>query len=203
MSDKTWPISIRYGWREQPSVDLDLEAYWDTHGFVLRDGGGDEHHFGLPDMTRSGVLFTWIASYTEDGREDWAGDVHDRLTALGYELAEPTRGPKLSPLVDVALEGLLEFAARKGFAFDEEREAAVRTFGALVRANEPFDVDEVYVYGATNGFRDPKNADRLREYAQRAISGKGTRTVNGRAIRVDGAQADKMIEYWRQKVAER
>lgn len=34
------------------------------------------------------------------------------------------------------------------------------------------------------------------------VTGKQTRLVNGYAIRVDPAQADKMIEYRRQKLAE-
>lgn len=104
----------------------------------------------------------------------------------------PTLGPAVSPLVEVALDALADFAARKGFAFEPERERAVRTFLALRRAREPYDPDEVYLWGATNGFRRPKDVERLREYAQRAIDGKRTRTVNGYAIKLDSGRADQM-----------
>jgi hypothetical protein len=90
----------------------------------------------------------------------------------------------------------------KGFAFDPEREHAVQTFGALRRAGERFDPEEVWVWGATHGFR-PKDADRLKDYARRAIEGGGTRTVSGHAIRVDPAQADRMVEYWRGELEKR
>jgi hypothetical protein len=144
-----------------------------------------------------------VASYTDGGRDTtWPGGVHDKLTERGYGLAEDTRGPDLSPMVEIALEELAEFATRNGFAFDEERQAAVRTFGALRRAGERYDPEEVYVWGATNGFT-PKDAERLREYARRAVEGGGTRTVGGRAIRVDSAQADRMIKRWRGQVQER
>lgn len=203
MSDNTWPIAIRYTLKEQPSLDLPFEAYWDTHGFALRDSGGDEHHFGLPENVGGHAIYTWIALYSDEGREDWPGDVHDKLTGGKYELADPTLGPKLSGFVEVALEGLAEFAVDKGFAFDPERERAVRAFLTLRRAGEDYDPDEVYVWGATNGFRRPKDAKMLKEYAQRAIDGKGSRTVNGYAIKLDPAQADRVIEYWRQQLAER
>lgn len=156
----------------------------------------------MPDNVRGYVVYTWIASYSDKGREDWPGDVHDKLTRGDYELVDPTRGPKLSGLVKVALEGVAEFAAHKGFAFDPERERAVRAFLALRRAGEDYDPDEVYVWGATNGFRRPKDAKMFKEYAQRAIDGRATRTVNGYAIKLDPTQADRMVEYWRNKLNE-
>jgi hypothetical protein len=59
----------------------------------------------------------------------------------------------------------------------------------------------VYVWGATHGF-EWKDADMLKEYAYRAISGGGTRSVAGRAIRVDRGRAEKMIAAWRGQLAE-
>lgn len=59
------------------------------------------------------------------------------------------------------------------------------------------------MWGASNGFRRPKDAKMLKEYAQRAIYGKGSRTVNGYAIKLDPVQADRVIESSRQQLAER
>jgi len=42
----------------------------------------------------------------------------------------------------------------------------------------------------------------LMEYARRSIEGGGTRGVTGRALRVDRARAEKMVEAWRAKLAE-
>jgi hypothetical protein len=202
MADKTWPISIRYGLREQPSLDLPLEAYWDTYGFVLRDADGHEHHFGFREHGRSEVVYTWIASYSDEGREDWPGDVHDRLSDGTYELVEPTIGPRLSELAKFALEDVAQYSAHKGFAFDDERTRAVRTFLALRQAGEDFDPDEVYVLGAMNGLR-PKDAKMFKEYAQRAIDGRGSGTVTRRPIKLDREMGEKMIAYWRDKLADR
>ena len=146
-AEKTWPISIRYHLRARPALHLDHEAYWDTYGFALRDGEGEEHHFGFPERdSGSRMLFTFVASYTDRGRDaTWPGGVHDKLVERGYELVDPTRGPELSPLVVVALEDLAEFATHKGFAFDPERKRTVRTFGALRRGGEHFDPEEVKI----------------------------------------------------------
>jgi hypothetical protein len=197
---KTWPISIRYGLREPPSLDLPLAAYWDTYGFALLDAAGNEHHFGFREHFRSEVVFTWIASYSDEGREDWPGDVHDNLSGCDYELVDPTMGPRLSELTKFALEDVCEYSEHKGFAFDEERTRAVRTFLALQRAGETFDPDEVYVLGATNGLR-PKDAKMFKEYTQRAIDGRGSGTVTRRRITLDQDMGDKMIAYWREKLA--
>jgi hypothetical protein len=202
VSEATWPIAIRYLLRGRPTLRLVHEAYWDTHGFALLDGIGEEHHFGFPERAGSTMLFSFVASYTDEGRETgWAGAVHDELVERGYELVDPSRGPDLSPLTIAALEDLADFATHKGFAFDPERERAVKVFGALRLAGEPFDPGEVWVWGATHGFR-PKDADMMREYARRAIEGGGTRTVSGHAIRVDRVQADRMVEHWRREIDE-
>jgi hypothetical protein len=194
---ETWPIAIRYHPRGDAALRLNWEAYWDTYGFALRDGADEEHHFGFPERARSQVVFTFVASYNTSGRCDDPGvGVHDKLVERGYELVEATLGPRLNSLVTVALAGLAEFAARKGFAFDPERELAVRTLGALRRVRETFDPDEIWVWAATHGFRG-RDAAKLKEYAQRAIDGAGTRTVNGYAIRLDPRQADLMIDGWR------
>lgn len=203
MSKNTWPISIRYTLKKQSSLDLPLKARWDTYGFVLRDGDEQEHHFGLPEHVGSRVVFTWIASYSNQGREDWPGGVHDKLSSGSYQVVNPTIGPLLSDVVKVALEDVAEHASGKGFAFDDERQRAVRAFLALRRAGEDFDPAEVFVLGATNGLRRPKDAQMFKEYAQRALSGKGTRTVNGYAIKLDPAMADNMIAHWREKTAKK
>jgi hypothetical protein len=202
MADKTWPISIRYYLRSQAALRLEYEAYWDTYGFVLRDGEGEEHHFGFPESTREEAVYTFVASYTDQGRDKvWPGGVHDKLIERGYDLVDPTRGPVLTPVVRIAMEQLADFASRKGFAFDEERGAAVQFFGALALAREPVDPDEVYVWGASNGYQ-PKDADMLKEYARRSIEGGGTRGVSKRMLRVDRPRAEKMVEAWRKSLAE-
>jgi hypothetical protein len=152
---------------------------------VLKDSSGDEHDFGLPEDVAGRAVYTWIASYSDEGREDWPGDVHDRLAGGKYEIVDPSLGSKLSKLVEVALEGVAEFASRRGFAFDSERERAVRAFLTLRGEGEEYDPNEVYVWGTTNGFRRPNDAKMLTEYAQRAIDGKGSRTVNGYSIKLD------------------
>lgn len=203
MTETTWPIKIRYYLRRPPALTISWEAYWDTYGFALRDGEGDEHHFGFPERTRDGAIFTFVASYTDSGRDaSWPGGVHDKLVESGFEmLDEPTRGPQLSPMVRLAMEGLADFAARKGFAFEDERAAAVQCFGALRIAGEDFNPDEVYVWGATHGY-EPQDAKMLREYARRSIEGGGTRGVTGRALRVDRPRAERMVDAWLAKLAE-
>lgn len=203
MADKTLPICIRFARRGGPTVQIPYEAYWDTNGFVLRDGEGDEHHFGFREVEAGEAIYTYVASYRAGGRDaSWPGGVHDELQERGFELADPMRGPNLAPLVEVALDELAEEATRKGFAFDHERELAVRHLAALIRAGETFDPEEVYVHAATSGYR-PKDADSLREYARRALSGGGTRTVAGRAIHLDPAMGERMIAHWREKLKER
>jgi hypothetical protein len=71
----------------------------------------------------------------------------------------------------------------------------------LSQADESFVPDEVYVWGAMHGF-DRRDADRLKLYAERALSGGATRTVGGRAIKVDRAQAKKMVEAWHAQIAD-
>jgi hypothetical protein len=200
MAENTWPIAIRFHLRDKQRVPLPFEAYWDTSGFALRDGEGEEHHFGFAEHEGEHMVFTYVASYTAAGRDSsWGGGVHDKLTESAYELVEPMLGSRLSPLVDIALDDLAEFAAHKGFAFDDERRHAVQTFGALHLADELFDPEEVYVQGATGGYR-PKDAKMLEEYARRAIEGRGTRTVGRQAIRVDRVQAAAMVKHWRSKL---
>lgn len=194
---QSWPTSLRYQLRDNPALQIEHEAFWDTYGLALRDGEGEEHHFGFPKVEQGSKVFTFVTSYTDEGRDaTWPGGVHDKLIERGYELVEPTLGPKLSPVAEVAMKSLADYATRKGFAFDEERARAVQVFGALARGHESFDPEEVYVWGATNGYA-PKAAEKLREYASRAISGRGTRSVGGRALKVDSERADLMLSAWR------
>jgi hypothetical protein len=202
-NDRTWPMRVRFHQREREATEIPFEAFWDTHGFALVDGAGREHHFGLPEHSRDSVVFTWVATYTTDGRDDWAGHAHEAVHQGDFELADPTLGPAVSPLVDVALEHVVDYCAHKGFAFSPERETAVRTFAALHHASEPFDPAETYVYGAINGFTRVKDAEALRDYAQRAIDGRTSKSVTGKTIRLDNATAERMISHWRKTVAER
>lgn len=200
MVDNTLPICIRFVRRGGPTVQIPFEAYWDTNGFVLRDGEGDEHHFGFREVEARTAIYTHVASYRADGRDaSWPGGVYDELVEWGFELADPTRGPKLSPLVAVALDELAEEATHKGFAFDYERELAVRYLAALVGAGETLDPDEIFVHAALSGY-GLKDAERLREYARRALSGGGTRTVAGRSIRLEPAMGERMTAHWRKKL---
>jgi hypothetical protein len=202
-NDRTWAVRVRFDPRERSSVAISFEAYWDTHGFALIDREGREHHFGLPEREGDSIVFTWVATYTDAGRETWAGEAYDAVHASEFELRNPSIGPAVSPLLDVALEHVVDYCAHKGFAFSPERETAVRTFAALRRAREPFDPDEIYVYGAINGLTRIKDAEALREYAQRALDGRSSKSVTRKTITLDNATADQMIAGWRQQLAER
>lgn len=201
-NDRTWPIEIRLAARDRARVGIDFAAYWDMHGFVLTDANGGEHHFGLPEPESGSMVFTWIASYTNAGRDDWVGEAHDALTSGAFQLGEGVLGSKLSPLTKIALDGVVDFSAHKGFAFDPERQSAVRTFAALRVAGETFDPDEVYVYGATNGLRRMKDAQALREYALRAIERRRSQTVGRKTITLDPGMADRMIDAWRVRLVD-
>jgi hypothetical protein len=65
---------------------------------VLRDRSGDEHHFGFPEHDRVSIVFTFVASYSDDRRES-AWTAHDKLTERGYEVVAPTHGSRPTPLV--------------------------------------------------------------------------------------------------------
>lgn len=201
-NNRTWPIRVRFHPRDRDSVAIDLAAYWDTHGFALIDREGREHHFGLPEREGESIVFTWVATYTDAGRETWAGEAHEIVQTGDFRRDDPTIGPAVSPLVDVALERVVDYCAHKGFAFSPERETAVRTFAALRRAREPFDPEEIYVYGAINGLTQMKDAEALREYAQRAIDGRTSQSVTRKTITLDNATADQMVAHWRQQLAE-
>lgn len=193
------PISIRFHRKHRAALAIpDAAAAWDTYRVVLRDSEGGEHHFGFPEPAGSGKVFTFVASYTEEGREPSWSQAQEKLAEEAFDVVEPTRGPALKPVVQIAMQDLADYAIRKGFAFDEERGLAVQILGALVRANEPIPPEEIYVFGATHGYR-PKDANRLREYAQRAIEGRGTREVGGRALKVDPHRADMMAQRWREE----
>jgi hypothetical protein len=202
-NNRTWPIRVRFYQRERSSIAIPFEAYWDTHGFALIDREGREHHFGLPEREGNSIVFTWVATYTDAGRETWAGEAYDAVHAGTFQLDDPTIGPAVSPLVDVAVEHVVDYCAQKGFAFSPERETAVRTFAALRRARESFDPEEIYVYGSINGLTRIKDAEALREYAQRAIDGRTSKSVTRKTITLDNATADKMVAHWRQQLAER
>jgi len=197
-STKTWPVVVRFRRRSSSVHRIDYEAGWDTYGVALCDPDAYEHHFGLAEHERDVIVFTYVASYGEGGRETIRP--HDLVNKLAadYEVVDAHHGPRLTPVVALALDDLAEFATHKGFAFDEEREAAVQFLGSLVLGGEPFDPEEVYVHAATSGYRF-EDAQQLREYAERAISGRGTRTVNGYAIRVDHGRAKKMLADWRSR----
>jgi hypothetical protein len=202
-NDRTWPIRVRFDPRERASVALDFTAYWDTHGFALIDREGREHHFGLPEREGSSIVFTWVATYTDAGRETSAGEAYDAVHAGEFELEDPTLGPVVAPLVDVAMERVVDYCAHKGFAFSPERENAVRAFAALRRARESFDPEEIFVYGAINGLTRIEDARALRDYAQRAIDGGSSKSVTRKTIKLDNATADQMVAGWRQQLAER
>ena len=202
-NNPTWPIRVRFHARERSSVAAPFEAGWDTHGFALLDREGREHHFGLPERAGGSIVFTFIATYTDAGRDSWGGLAHDAVNAGEFELTDPTLGPRVSRLVDVALESVVEYCAHKGFAFSPERDIAVKTLAALRHAREVYDPEEIYVYGATNGLTRVKDAEALREYAQRALDGRRSKAANGKMIRVDDAAKEQMIERWRAEVAAR
>jgi hypothetical protein len=202
-NNRTWPVRVRFHPRDRDSAAIDFAAYWDTHGFALIDREGREHHFGLAEREGDSIVFTWVATYTDAGRETWAGEAHDAVQKGDFRLDDPTIGPAVSPLVHVALEHVVDYCAHKGFAFSPERETAVRTFAALRRAREHFDPEEIYVYGAINGLTRIKDAEALREYAQRAIDGRTSKSVTRKTIMLDNATADQMVAHWRQQLAER
>jgi hypothetical protein len=195
------PAAIRIHRRDKDPLWLDHEVEWYDYGLVFRDDAGDEHHFGFrDDVQGGGTVFTFVASYSLAGRDDAWYRVHEKLSEP-LQFVAPTLGPRLSPVAVAALEHLAGLARDKGFASDPERRLAVQVFGALAQADESFVPDEVYVWGAMHGF-DRRDADRLKLYAERALSGGATRTVGGRAIKVDRAQAKKMVEAWHAQIAD-
>ena len=194
------PVSIRLRERDR-RISVNVPVPPGKEGFAVLDADGREHHFGCGGL-RSGGIFTHVASYTESGREPffWPDDL--RETVGGGRVVEPRFGPRLSPLIRVALGHLAKICSQhKGFHLDE-KVWAVRTFRALrLEAREPFDPAEVEVWAATHGWSLGDARD-LRDIAQAEIDGKRLRDYSRRPIRLDSDQARRMVEQWRRELPE-
>jgi hypothetical protein len=187
-----------------PPVKLGESVPRGTYGLVLRDQEGREHHFGsavatTQYSTATGTLFLvfrYLVTYGPDGeREDRSPDLVLDELRQGFELVEPTAGPRLTALTVAGLSNLADTCNQvNGFVTEYEKTAAVRTFLALREANEPFPPAEVEVWAAEHGWSKKQAAD-LRELAERVIEGRRFRP----AIRLDPGQGRRMIDYWRER----
>lgn len=183
-------IAVKFH-RKDKLARLNREIAADADGFVLRDRRGHEHHFGGPDWTHEAITFSYVSSYSPEGGPEHDYNARDELEE-GFDVAEPTLGPNLTPLTRAAVDHVIEECAHKGFAFPYEKEVAVHALQALAEANEPFPPADLEVYGATHGFALDR-AEALRDLAQRVIEGRSFRP----AISLPRGHGEKLRAYWR------
>jgi hypothetical protein len=188
--------------RQQLALDLELNDAT-AKRLILVDADGREYHFGCGAWTPNGT-FNHVATYTDEGREPYAwwsdvGDGFERGMALREE---PQLGPRVSPLVQVALDHLAFLCNQNnGFYGEPEKRWAVDTLRALWEdAQEPLDPREIEVWAATHGW-SVKHAKTLREIVEGVRYGKQFRGVGGRAIRRDREGERKMVARWREERA--
>lgn len=114
---------------------------------------------------------------------------------------EPQLGPRLSPLVAVALADMAETANKVNGFIGYEKDLAVRVLRALwSEAREPLDVDEIETWAATNGWSLKQTKD-LRELVEGVREGRRFRsTGGGRAITEDKGREQKMVAWWREQL---
>lgn len=188
---------------ERAKVRLDVDLPRAAKRLVLVDAGGREYHFGCGVWTPNGT-FIHVATYTADGREPyaWWRDVLEGLEQGWDVLDEPTLGPRVSPLVAVALAGLARSCNQvNGFYGEPEKKWAVEALRALwEEAQEPLDPDEVAVWVATHGWA-LKHAKAFRDLAEGIRNGTNFRGSGGRAIPRDRDRAREMVVHWRKQVA--
>lgn len=189
---------------ERESLQLGLDLPRDAKGLVLVDSEGTEYHFGCGTWTSIGT-FVHAATYTTEGRRPyaWWADVLDGMD-LGMDVRNtPELGPDVTPLVEIALEGLASACNfHNGFYGEPEKRWAVDVLRALwEEAEEPLDPDEIAVWIATHGWA-PKHAKTVREMTEGVRNGKRFMGA-GHAINRDRERERKMVAYWREKLAER
>jgi hypothetical protein len=195
-------ISFREDGRDSVTVDVDVLPQ--AEGFVLADADGREHHFGCGQWSRGGE-FVYVATYGADGREKiyWWRDILDALGEGWSVVEEPQLGPRLSPLVQVALDDMADTANKVNGFTGYEKDLAVVVLRALWdEAQEGFDPVEVEVWAATHGW-GLKQAKDLRELADGVRHGTRFRGVYGRAISRDRERERAMVEHWRTQLEER
>lgn len=188
--------------RESLRLDIDLPR--NAERLVLVDADGCEYHFGCGGWTPNGT-FIHVATYTADGREPyaWWSDVVDGIQR-GWDVRDaPELGPRIKPLVDVALASLARLCNQvKGFSAEPEQKWAVERLRALwEEAREPLDPDEVGVWASTHGW-GPKDAKKLREITEGVRSGRHFMGA-GRAIQRDRDRERAMIAHWREELSAR
>ena len=196
--------AVRFRERDDP-IWLQHPVPRGTEHLVLADAQGVEHHFGDATYTyqRDGTLvFTYLASYDAEGRKPsgWRPLAAEALRERGYTaLASPEHGPLISPLVNAALNHLVDRCnTNNGFAFPEEKQRAVQTLIALREHGERIDAAEIEVWAATRGWR-LDHAKRLRELAEQVRERRYFRP----AIKLTKTQARKMVEQWREDLNDR
>jgi hypothetical protein len=190
---------------ERRRVRLDADVTSSADGLVIVDGEGREHHFGCGAWDPQG-RFRYVATYADEGREPpYSHDEVIEALERGWRVADTPRfGPRLSPLVRVALEGLAQRASKhKGFIGAPERTLAIRYLRALLNeAGQAFDPEEVEVWAATHGWA-AKGAKDLGKLAEGVLEGRQFRDWDRRAIGENPEQERQMVEYWRAKLEER
>jgi hypothetical protein len=187
------------------TIRLDVATDRGAERLVIVGVDGREHHFGAGGLGSGGV-FTYLASYGDEGREKfyWSDDIRESIGDDYAAIDQPRLGPVLSPLVRTALDSLARTiggSKHKGFMLDEKT-WAVRRLRALHReAREQFDPAEIEVWAATNGW-SLRDARALRTIAEGVLEGKSFRGVDRRAIPYDREQARRMVAQWRAERAE-
>jgi hypothetical protein len=196
--------TIRFRERGNP-VRLPIEVPLTAARLVLADAQGREHHFGCGQWDHNGE-FVYIATYTNAGREKIYSfdDVLDALKDGWQPIDDPQLGPRLSPLVVVALENMAERANKVNGFTGNEKDVAVTILRALWdEAREPLDVDEIETWAATNGWSLKQTKD-LRELVEGVCEGRRFRsTGGGHAIAHDRERERKMVAGWREELDRR
>ena len=184
-------IAVKFHKKDAP-IGLADPVSPSAKGFVLRDSRDHEHHFGTPERLPGVIVFTYISSYTPDEGPKHEYHLIDALRQ-GRELVAPSHGPHLSPLARAAVDHVIDECARKGFAFELEKEIAVHALLALKEVGEspaPADLD---VYGATHGF-ERNDALEFSELARKVAEGRSFRP----AIKLPRGHGDKLRTYWKE-----
>lgn len=196
----TAQVTIRFRERGE-TVPLPIEVPLAATRLVLADADGREHHFGCGQWDTNGN-FVHVATYTSAGREKlyWFDDILDAMKRGWRVLDEPQFGPRLPPLVVVALEDMARDANLVNGFIGYEKELAVRILRALWNeAREPLDAVEIETWAATHGW-SLKQTEDLGELVEGVREGRHFRaTGGGNAIARDPEREQKMVEGWRKR----
>jgi hypothetical protein len=112
-------------------------------------------------------------------------------------IEHPALGPRLSPVVRVAMERLAEKCSQhKGFASPVEKTWAIEILTVLTENREAYEPHEIETWAATHGW-DARSARRLAEFAAGVAEGKRFRGYGGRVIHIAPHRAERMIKDWR------